>query len=281
MEKVKKDLKKQTEKKGWEFIIYVLIFQLPFIFIDAYGGTYLVSAVALLYMLYSDWSEESQCKIKKNSDWIWLAIGLVIWVCIFVLCMKNMIGSGLTIDGMLLVPSYLSLVNYAVPIIWAVTNRKEESICLRLDKKVIKHLLFMCIPFLIVSLGNAWIYEKNPLYTNKYLFQMIFQFIFGAAIGEELMYRGFLYSAIKKVSNRYVGMIGSALLFVFVHSNLLLPMMKQFDFSILLNAIVVFFLGIVNCMIYDRSKSIVAPVLFHILFNGTLGNIFYFIINIS
>lgn len=267
-------------RSGADIIACVMIFQIPFIFQSGFGSTYLVSAVALMFLMFPDWKGNNRTFLEGNKKWYWLAAGAVTWLFLFVMSMTNHMGTGLTVKGVLLIPSYLALVNYIVPVIWGTANKEFKNF-IHFDKTVLKFILLMIIPFVVVGLENTWVYAQEPTYSNGNLVQLIFQLSIGAAIGEELMYRGFLYSIIKRVSNRYVGMLVSSFLFVIIHSNVILPMIQHFSFVYLLNLIIIFFLGVVNCMLYDRCKSLLVPILFHALFNGTLNYVLYMFVNIS
>lgn len=76
-----------------------------------------------------------------------------------------------------------------------------------------------------------------------------------APVVEEVFFRGFVYATIRESLGAPVGMIVSALLFASVHSGL--P-----------NQAVTCVMGIFLAAIYERSGSLVAPMIIHALFNG-------------
>ena len=263
-----------------DIIICLLIFLLPFIYIDTFGSIFLLSVVALMYIYYPEWKfTEDNLKYTRR-DVAWLLIGLLFYVLVFALTALGIIGDGLTINEILLLPSYLALINYAIPVICGIFEKRMLKQYIYIDSNAVIFILLMFIPFSVVSIGNAYFYFQNPTNSNQYHIQMIFQLIVGAAIGEELMYRGFFYTVLKKLTNRHWAMMISALLFSGIHTNIIIPMFNNVNYLNLLNLIVIFFLGIVNCMMYERSKSLVAPIVFHILFNGTLNYVCYLLINI-
>ena len=76
-----------------------------------------------------------------------------------------------------------------------------------------------------------------------------------APICEECAFRGFLYNILKKHAGRVSATLASALLFSAVHASLpqLLPL---------------FIFGIVQCLAYEKAKSLWLPMCIHATFNG-------------
>jgi uncharacterized protein len=78
---------------------------------------------------------------------------------------------------------------------------------------------------------------------------------------EELFFRGFLYPAIRKKIGMEWAAFASALLFALIHEN-------SFAF------LPIFVLGIALCYLYEKRKSLIACMSFHILHNSAF--LFYF-----
>lgn len=102
-------------------------------------------------------------------------------------------------------------------------------------------------------------YQLALLSTTGYLWLTIKLFVIAVlpAIGEELVFRGVILTKIRQASNsEHYGVIISALVFAAIHlqPTKLLPMI---------------FLGLVLGYLYTKTKSIVYPMLFHFLFNGS------------
>lgn len=76
-----------------------------------------------------------------------------------------------------------------------------------------------------------------------------------APICEECAFRGFLYNILKKHAGRVSATLASALLFSAVHASLpqLLPL---------------FIFGVVQCLAYEKAKSLWLPMCIHAAFNG-------------
>ncbi len=76
------------------------------------------------------------------------------------------------------------------------------------------------------------------------------------AIGEELVFRGFLLKKVYDIGqNRNVAIVMSALIFAVVHFQIL-------------NFLPIFFMGLVLGYVYFESKNIIYPMIIHCLFNS-------------
>jgi membrane protease YdiL (CAAX protease family) len=84
---------------------------------------------------------------------------------------------------------------------------------------------------------------------------MIFAAVVAAPICEEIVFRGYLYSASKHFTGPWVAGICSALVFSATHGSLapLLPL---------------FILGCILAFIYQKTGSLWAPIAVHFCFNG-------------
>jgi len=76
-----------------------------------------------------------------------------------------------------------------------------------------------------------------------------------APLAEEIFFRGFLYPSIRDRFGVAAGAVVSSLLFASVHPGL--P-----------NQMATFVLGVVFCLVYERSGTLVAPVVAHAIFNA-------------
>lgn len=92
--------------------------------------------------------------------------------------------------------------------------------------------------------------EKAPV------FLQILTIVFVTPFMEELFFRGLIYNRIKGYNDYIMAAFFSSILFGLYHMNLV-------------QGIYAFVMGIVLCLVYQRHKSILAPVLMHIAANGT------------
>jgi len=99
--------------------------------------------------------------------------------------------------------------------------------------------------------------------SNVVLFLTIFVSILGPII-EEIFFRGFLYSAIKKRFGIIVGVLLSSALFSMLHTNIasFLPIM---------------ILGVLMAFLYETTSSLIAPITVHILHNSIILGFVFFI----
>jgi len=95
------------------------------------------------------------------------------------------------------------------------------------------------------------------------LFLTIFVSVFGPII-EEMFFRGFMYSAIKKRFGVLIGMILSASIFSVLHTNIVgfLPIMV---------------LGMFLAYLYEKTGSLVAPMVVHIIHNSVIIAFVFFV----
>ena len=80
--------------------------------------------------------------------------------------------------------------------------------------------------------------------------------VVGAPISEEVIFRGYIYPAVKRLGGMWFSVLFSAVLFAAVHLNLhaLLPL---------------FVLGIILAVSYEMSGSLWMPIAIHLVFNGS------------
>jgi membrane protease YdiL (CAAX protease family) len=99
--------------------------------------------------------------------------------------------------------------------------------------------------------------------SNVILFLTIFVSVLGPVI-EEIFFRGFLYSAVKKRFGVFAGVLLSAALFSMLHANILgfLPIM---------------ILGVLMAFLYEATGSLVASISVHILHNSIIVCFVFFI----
>ncbi|MFA6916840.1 MAG: type II CAAX endopeptidase family protein [Parachlamydiales bacterium] len=123
--------------------------------------------------------------------------------------------------------------------------------------KLILHLLVdysvstqVAVDFLMKLLDNPWLF-----YLNGFLVAFV------VPVSEELLFRGFLYNALKGFLSIKVAIVLSALCFSLFH----------FDVSQSITNIelisVIFLLGLVLAWVYEREKSIWASIGLHATFN--------------
>jgi uncharacterized protein len=92
------------------------------------------------------------------------------------------------------------------------------------------------------------------------------------AFSEELLNRGFIFNRIYEKTQRLVYAMGlSTTLFIFLHIPILVTTNKLQGTLLLLYFLSNACLSLINCYLFYRSKSLVAPILVHVFWNMTLA----------
>lgn len=101
------------------------------------------------------------------------------------------------------------------------------------------------------QIAAQWIAESNSI---PFLVIMGVMVVITAPISEELVFRGFLYRFLRERGSVWVALIISSLLFGVLHASLhsFLPL---------------FFIGLLLVKLYEETKDIRTPILFHLFFN--------------
>lgn len=84
---------------------------------------------------------------------------------------------------------------------------------------------------------------------------MVFMAVGVAPVTEECCFRGFIYNILKRWNARWVATLASAFLFAAVHGSL----MQLLPLTIF---------GIIQCIAYEKARSLWLPIVIHTLFNA-------------
>ena len=95
-------------------------------------------------------------------------------------------------------------------------------------------------------------------------FMLIDSVIFGP-IFEEILYRGLMYNKLKEISNAFIGVLISSILFAFLH-------IPKYGFGI--NMFFLFLAGILLSYCYEKTNNIYVPIFVH-----SINNFFIFLFN--
>jgi len=138
----------------------------------------------------------------------------------------------------------------ALPVVWVTTlglSKMSELILNRLHAQMQWDWLKPELQPMVQLLQREW-----PVYL---LLVQAFLAIVVAPLGEEILFRGVIYTAIKQRGHRIGAVCASALLFALIHSS---PV----------NLISLLFLALVLVALYERTRNLLAPILLHSLFNA-------------
>ena len=95
-------------------------------------------------------------------------------------------------------------------------------------------------------------------------FMLIGSVIF-SPIFEEILYRGLMYNKLKEISNAFIGVLISSILFALLH-------IPKYGFGI--NTFFLFLVGILLAYCYEKSNNIYVPIFVH-----SINNFFIFLFN--
>ena len=85
---------------------------------------------------------------------------------------------------------------------------------------------------------------------------VVFMAVLVAPMAEEIIFRGYFYGVIRRFGGRVPALLTSSLLFAAIHIHL--PSMLGLGL-----------LGLILCLLYERTASLWAPITFHALFNAS------------
>lgn len=112
------------------------------------------------------------------------------------------------------------------------------------------NLLVLFIPSLMT---DSYVEAEKIIYGNGLLLQIVEAGIMGPIV-EELIFRGLVYTRIKRMTKIIPAAIISSILFGIYHGNLV-------------QAPYAFIIGMICVYLYDKYKAIAAPIIFHISAN--------------
>lgn len=120
--------------------------------------------------------------------------------------------------------------------------------------------IFSCsLVSLLISKFPSYNETSNAISSNTNSVLGIISIILIIPIFEEVLFRGLIYNELKKHLNIFVAIIIQGAIFALSHGNML-------------QGIYTFIMAIVLAIVYDKTQSILAPMLFHVMYN-LLGSI--------
>jgi membrane protease YdiL (CAAX protease family) len=113
----------------------------------------------------------------------------------------------------------------------------------------------------------------NPIEVyRQYGMLILFGISLATAVWEETLNRGFLFNRIYGITrNLFYSVFISAVLFTLLHVPILVTSLKLQGPLLGLFFLTNFLLGIINSMLFARTKSIVAPAMVHLFWNMTVA----------
>lgn len=112
---------------------------------------------------------------------------------------------------------------------------------------------------LLMSKFPSYSETSNAIAANNNSVLGVISVILIIPIFEEVLFRGLIFNELKKHLNIIIAIILQSLIFAISHGNML-------------QGIYTFIMGVVLAIVYDKTQSILTPILFHIMYN-LLGSI--------
>jgi len=129
-----------------------------------------------------------------------------------------------------------------------------------------KDPLFMYLLFLLIIPLRAFIlYREFTIHPSFQLIKLI-EIVLFVGITEEIVFRGWLLNAFLKKLKQWSAILLNSLLFIFIH----IPIWIYFGYdiyAILINSLGVFGVSIILCILFIKSKNIIIPIIFHMIWN--------------
>jgi len=167
---------------------------------------------------------------------------------------------------------------FVLPVLWYVRikeGRELESVGLTL--KTHGKSLLISIGFGLVFLGEAIavnIVKYGHLQVasggalSSYGLPLLLLLSLATAFSEELLARGFLFTRMYEVTKKlWTSAIITSLLFLSFHVPILLTTYRYTGMTLILYFLTKLALGIANCFVLSKTKSLIAPILIHVFWN--------------
>ncbi|GMQ57403.1 CPBP family intramembrane metalloprotease [Vallitalea sediminicola] len=219
---------------------------------------------------------EKVCIKKDNIQWmdsIYIIFSIIGCYLITILLDLGYFNEGLVIKGINLIPSYILAYYFIISIVYMIIRQPIYFKNMwKINSKIGLFIILICLPNIITSIVRIIVGAYNYISPDN-LIQNIFQFVFMAALLEELFFRGFLYNFFRNIIGKTNSTIITSLIFTFWHMSLVNNAFSNYSMSASYNLIAIMVLGVTNCLIIERTKSIIPCIVFHVILNGTFLNL--------
>jgi len=250
----------KKEKKYIGMILYII----PMISISAGVLINYLSVFAGGLFLKENGQKIEYKKEKKN---IYMAIYLVA-ICFLLRYMYHIgaVDDGVTIYGYKVLPTYTILIYLIIAFFF---RKKYAYSSKRFDFKRVKKGIIMCGPIMITYIYKFLLYSQKTSSVGDNIYE-IWSCIFIAAIVEEFYFRGLLYEILKRSMSVIGAQLITSFIFLVWHFNVITLFIHNPNTFIIYNMICIFCLGMITCYIYDKTKTIISPIILHAINNGLI-----------
>lgn len=128
---------------------------------------------------------------------------------------------------------------------------------------VLTELIYIVLTILLVVVVCPGHWEIVPEHQSAFIwFRAIIDFGVGAGVAEEIVFRGTMLTALKKQFGKEGAIVGTSLIFSFLHI-----MNMTTVWGILVTGFFTMILGMILCLIKYKTETLLAPMVFHALWN--------------
>ena len=129
-----------------------------------------------------------------------------------------------------------------------------------------KDPLFIYLLILFTIPLRAYVSFKELTIHSSFQLIKLIEIVLFVGITEEIVFRGWLLNAFLKQMKHWPAILFNSLLFILIHFPIWIYFGYDF-FTILSSSFGVFGLSIILCIIFIKSKNIIIPIAFHMIWN--------------
>lgn len=254
-------------------IILIILFCFPLLYINAGLILYGVSVVSGCFLLFENTPKEIRTNKKPARDIAVIFGSIILLFAETVLRFNGFFKMPEWHNIQYYIPYYSVAFYFIVGIVFYRKYIREEKASEEKTKKnIIKKSILVLLPVYISNITYSLIFPQRIVDGNWLEISTVaFQTIVMVAIMEELFFRGFLYNSIKVYLGVVRATVFSSVIFTLSHLNVLSTLLHNdntINIQCLQQLFVIFTLGVVNCIAFERSKRLLLPMLYHIVNNG-------------
>ena len=171
---------------------------------------------------------------------------------------------------------------FVLPVLWYVRTKEKRGLdSIGLTQKNFWYSLILGLGFGFLFAGEAMAANALKYGTLKlspsavvlnYGIILLLLLSFATAFSEEVLSRGFLFTRLYEGTKKlWYSAFMSAFLFVAFHIPILLTTLRFTGMTLVLFFLTNIVLGVANSIIFNKTKSLVAPILIHLFWNVTVA----------
>ncbi|MCL6590258.1 MAG: CPBP family intramembrane metalloprotease [Firmicutes bacterium] len=250
-------------------LILLLLYLVPFYYIDSVGFLCVISSLALLNLFYSPVADLYDHRQQKNKTaYLALVIGSIVFTIVqSQLFYMKKLDHGLLIGEIPLIPTFTTVFYLLFPAYWLIVNLDERGAIFKINRKSLTFTLLACLPLIFANI-TLYVRKFDLLSDQTMILCSAFQALIMAAFIEELFYRAFLYGVLRKIVSVPMAQVISGLTFSLSHLVLVHQFFDTYTIRPVLSLAALFLLGVFYAQVYERTKSIWPSIIYHAIMNG-------------